>query len=90
MNIAWWHRFSAPAAHEPYFRGGGDQPESLLPVGGEYPVDSVRRHQLGEFPPAGAVPPAGTLDAAVHVIPGHRCQRYRIAAQHLMLPVLRR
>jgi hypothetical protein len=77
-------------AHEPYSLGGGSQPETLLAVGGEYPVDSVRGHQLGEFPAAGAISPASTLDTAVRVIPGHRCQRRRMAAQHLILPALRR
>jgi hypothetical protein len=57
-------------AHEPYSLGGGSQPETLLAVGGEYSVDSVRGHQLGEFPAAGAISPASTLDTAVRVIPG--------------------
>jgi hypothetical protein len=76
--------------HELYSLGGGGQAEAFLAIGGEHLVGGVRRHQLGEFPAAGAVPAAGALDAAVRVVPGRRRQRRRMAAQHLMLPVLRR
>jgi hypothetical protein len=77
-------------ADEPYFPGGGGQPETLLAVGGEDPVGNVRRHQLCQLTAARAVSPAATLDAAARVVPGHRCQGHRMTAQHLVLSALHR
>ena len=83
--------FAADGALDEFDRlRGRGEPASFGAVGGEYRVDGVRRHRLGQFGARRAVSLPGALDAGGRVMPGHGGEGRGVPAEHAVQAEVRR
>ena len=83
-------RRAAPPATTSTPRAAGGQPGALALVGGHRRLDRVRRQLVGQLHPHGAPARAGCFQPGGHVVAGEAGEQHRVAAQHLVRPVVGR